>query len=474
MSGFQRYWSHEVTLAMKVYQAFDRAIIQEIPTDDGKALEHKLQMAAQAFADKAGWLPTHERMAVLRKTSALLEANRDRFALMIAREGGKPLPDAIIEVTRAIDGILNAADELRNFGGKEIPMGLTAASANRWAFTTKEPIGVVAAISAFNHPLNLIVHQIAPAIAVGCPVIIKPASTTPISCIELVKLFREAGLDEQWCQTFLTDDNALAEQLATDPRIAFLSFIGSAKIGWYLKGKLPSGTRCALEHGGAAPVIIDRGVDVDRVAASVVKGGYYHAGQVCVSSQRLFVHEDILASFTEAFAAKVTALRVGDPVLKDTEVGPLILPREADRVEAWIKEATEQGATQIGGGRLSETTLRPSILLNPGAETKVSRLEVFGPLTCVYGYSDLDAAINIANSLPFAFQASVFASDIAVALKAARHLDASAVLVNDHTAFRTDWMPFTGRRQSGYGVGGIPWTMEEMADDKMIVFNHVS
>ncbi|MHC1550863.1 aldehyde dehydrogenase family protein [Phyllobacterium sp. K27] len=461
-------------LAMKVYQAFDRAIIQEIPADDGNALERKLQMAAQAFADKAGWLPTHERMAVLRKASALLEANRDRFAIMIAREGGKPLPDAIVEVTRAIDGLLNAADELRNFGGKEIPMGLTAASANRWAFTTKEPIGVVAAISAFNHPLNLIVHQIAPAIAVGCPVIIKPASTTPVSCIELVKLFREAGLEERWCQTFLTEDNALAEQLATDSRIAFMSFIGSAKVGWYLKSKLPPGTRCALEHGGAAPVIIDRGVDVDRIAASVVKGGYYHAGQVCVSSQRLFVHEDVLASFTEAFAAKVIALRVGDPALKDTEVGPLILPKEVDRVEAWIKEAVDQGATQIGGGRLSETTLLPSILLNPGPDTKVSRLEVFGPLTCIYGYSDLDVAISIANSLPFAFQASVFASDIAVALKAARHLDASAVLVNDHTAFRTDWMPFSGRRQSGYGVGGIPWTMEEMADDKMVVFNHVS
>jgi acyl-CoA reductase-like NAD-dependent aldehyde dehydrogenase len=463
-----------MTLAMKVCQAFDRAIIQEIPADDGNALERKLQLAAQAFADKAGWLPTHERMAVLRKASALLEANRDRFAIMIAREGGKPLPDAIIEVTRAIDGLMNAADEMRNFGGKEIPMGLTATSANRWAFTTREPIGVVAAISAFNHPLNLIVHQIAPAIAVGCPVIIKPASTTPISCIELVKLFREAGLDERWCQTFLTEDNALAEELATDSRIAFLSFIGSAKVGWYLKSKLPPGTRCALEHGGAAPVIIDRGVDVDKIAASVVKGGYYHAGQVCVSSQRLFVHEDVLSSFTEAFAAKVTALRVGDPVLKDTEVGPLILPKEVDRVAAWIKEAADQGATQIGGGRLSETTLRPSILLNPGADTKVSTLEVFGPLTCIYRYSDLDAAISTANSLPFAFQASVFASDIAVALKAARHLDASAVLVNDHTAFRTDWMPFTGRRQSGYGVGGIPWTMEEMADDKMIVFNHVS
>jgi acyl-CoA reductase-like NAD-dependent aldehyde dehydrogenase len=193
-----------------------------------------------------------------------------------------------------------------------------------------------------------------------------------------------------------------------------------------------------------------------------------------VSAQRLFVHEDILTTFTDALTAKVAALRVGDPALKETEVGPLILPREVERVASWIKEATDAGTEEIGGGRMSETTLLPSVLVNPPADAKVSRLEVFGPLTCVYGYSELRDAIRIANSLPYAFQASVFSSDIAVALTAARHLDASAVLVNDHTAFRTDWMPFAGRRQSGYGVGGIPWTMEEMAEDKMVVFNHVT
>jgi acyl-CoA reductase-like NAD-dependent aldehyde dehydrogenase len=462
-----------MSLTIKVHQAFDRAVIAEVPADDAAGLERKLDIAAKAFSDRDAWMPAHQRMAILRKASELLQNSRDRFAVMIAREGGKPLTDAIIEVTRAIDGLVNAADELRNFGGKEIPMGLTAASVNRLAFTTKEPIGVVAAISAFNHPLNLIIHQIAPAIAVGCPVIIKPAATTPISCIEAVKLLREAGLDERWCQTFITDDNALAEALATDRRVAFLSFIGSARVGWYLKSKLPPGTRCALEHGGAAPVIVDRSAKLDAVVGPVVKGGYYHAGQVCVSVQRIFVHEELVAEFTERLASKVAALHVGDPTLKETEVGPLILPRETERVANWIKEATDAGTVQLGGGRLSETTLLPSVLVNPPADAKVSQLEVFGPLTCVYGYRELDEAIRIANSLPYAFQASVFSSDIAVALKAAKHLDAAAVLVNDHTAFRTDWMPFAGRRQSGYGVGGIPWTMEEMADDKMVVFNGV-
>lgn len=463
-----------MSLSLRVYQAFDRAIIAELPADDAVALDRKLDIAAKAFADRDGWLPAYQRMAILRKASELLHENRDRFAMMIAREGGKPLADAIVEVTRAIDGLINAADEIRNFGGKEIPMGLTAASLNRLAFTTKEPIGVVAAISAFNHPLNLIVHQIAPAIAVGCPVIVKPAATTPISCLEIVKLLWEAGLDERWCQTFVTDDNTLAESFATDPRVAFLSFIGSAKVGWYLKSRLPPGTRCALEHGGAAPVIADRSSDVAAIVSPIVKGGYYHAGQVCVSVQRIFVHDDILEPFTENLAAAVAALRVGDPTLKQTEVGPLILPRETERVSNWIREAVDAGTRQLGGGRLSETTLLPSVLLNPPADAKVSQLEVFGPLTCVYGYRNLDDAIQSANSLPYAFQASVFSSDIAVALRAAKRLDAAAVLINDHTAFRTDWMPFAGRRQSGYGVGGIPWTMQEMADDKMVVLNGVS
>jgi acyl-CoA reductase-like NAD-dependent aldehyde dehydrogenase len=461
-------------LTLKVYQAFDRELIAEVAADDAAALDRKLGVAAKAFADRDAWLPAHQRMAILRKASELLQEDRDRFAMMIAREGGKPLTDAIVEVTRGIDGLVNAADELRNFAGREIPMGLTAASVNRWAFTTREPIGVVAAISAFNHPLNLVIHQIAPAIAVGCPVIIKPAATTPISCIEIVKLLWEAGLDERWCQTLITEDNALAEAFATDPRVAFLSFIGSAKVGWYLRSKLPPGTRCALEHGGAAPVIVDRSANVDAIVGTVVKGGYYHAGQVCVSVQRLFVHEELLTAFTDVLAAKVATLQVGDPTLKETEVGPLILPRETERVASWIKEATDAGTRQLGGGRMSETTLLPSVLLNPPADAKVSRLEVFGPLTCVYRYSELEEAIRIANSLPYAFQASVFSSDLSVALKAAKHLDASTVLVNDHTAFRTDWMPFAGRRQSGYGVGGIPWTMQEMADDKMVVFNGVT
>jgi acyl-CoA reductase-like NAD-dependent aldehyde dehydrogenase len=458
---------------LTVVQAYDRAPVAEVDVDDAAALEEKLAAAFRAFRDRKGWLPVHQRIDILRRLATLMEGRRDHFARLIAQEGGKPLTDAIVETTRAIDGVRNAADELRNFAGREIPMGLTPASTGRLAFTTREPIGVVAAISAFNHPLNLIVHQVAPAIATGCPVIVKPATATPLCCIEFVRLVREAGLAEPWCQTFITPENALAERLATDPRVAFLSFIGSARVGWHLHSKLAPGTRCALEHGGAAPAIVDRSASIEALIEPMVKGGYYHAGQVCVSTQRIYVHGRLMPAFLDAFAARVRALRVGDPLSAQTEVGPLILPREVDRVESWVTEAAAAGAKLlVGGKRRSATVMEPTILVEPAPDARVSTLEVFGPVTCVYAFEQIDEVIAGANSLPLAFQASVFANDIGAAMYASERLDASAVMINDHTAFRTDWMPFAGLRESGHGVGGIPYSMREMTHEKMRVIRY--
>jgi acyl-CoA reductase-like NAD-dependent aldehyde dehydrogenase len=461
------------TSKLQVVQAYDRVPIADIDTDDAAGLESKLVSATRVFRDRMGWLKAHERVDVLRRLAALMETRRDHFSRLIAREGGKPLTDAIVETARAIDGVRNAAEELRSFAGREIPMGLTPASTGRLAFTTREPIGVVVAISAFNHPLNLIVHQVAPAIAVGCPVIVKPAAATPLCCIEFVSLVREAGLAEPWCQTFVSPDNALAERLATDRRVAFLSFIGSARVGWHLHGKLAPGTRSALEHGGVAPAIVDRSADLDALIEPMVKGGYYHAGQVCVSTQRIYVHSTLMPAFLERFVQRVRALRVGDPLSPDTEVGPLINPREVDRVESWVADAGATGAKIVAGGkRRSATIMEPTVLVEPALDARVSREEVFGPVCCIYGFDQLDEAIGRANSLPVAFQASIFANDIGVALHAADRLDASAVMINDHTAFRTDWMPFAGRRESGYGVGGIPFSMREMTQEKMRVFRY--
>lgn len=455
---------------IEVVQAFDRAPIATLDGDDAAALDQKIAAARRVFADRHAWLKPYRRIEILRKLATLMEGKREHLGRQIAREGGKPLTDALIETDRAIDGVRDAADELRVRAGREIPMGQTPASSDRRAFTIAEPIGVVAAISAFNHPLNLIVHQVVPAVATGCPVIVKPANPTPLSCVEFVSLLHEAGLPPEWCQVFLPETNEVAQALATDPRVAFLSFIGSARVGWHLRSKLPPGTRCALEHGGAAPAIIDRSADLDRIIEPLVKGGYYHAGQVCVSVQRIYVHEDLQRDFLDRFATRVKALRVGDPLLPETEVGPLILPREADRVLTWTEEAVSAGAKLIGGGSINGTTLNPAIIVNPPRDAKVSTREVFGPITCVYPFTELGDAIEAANSLPVAFQASIFTEELRTAFDAAERLDASAVMVNDHTAFRTDWMPFAGRRESGYGIGGIPWTMQEMTEEKMIVF----
>ncbi len=455
---------------IEVVQAYDRKHVAEITSDNAASLEKKVSTAFKLFKDRRSWLKPHERLDVLHKLATLLQERREISARLIAQEGGKPLTDALVETDRAIDGVRCAADLMRTSGGREIPMELTAASTNRRAWTLIEPIGVVAAISAFNHPLNLVVHQIAPAIATGCPIIIKPATATPLNCIEFVKLVHLAGLPEAWVQTFLPEERGLSEAFATDGRIAFLSFIGSAAVGWSLRSKLAPGTRCALEHGGVAPVIIDQSADIEKLIEPLAKGGYYHAGQVCVSVQRIYAHRSVIQEFCELFQKRVERLVVGDPLSAQTEVGPLIKPAEADRVESWIAEAVSSGAQRFGGDRLSPTTVKPCILVDPPKSAKASTHEVFGPLTCIYGFDDLDEAIAEANSLPVSFQSSIFTQSLATALEAAERLDASAVMINDHTAFRTDWMPFAGRRESGYGVGGIPYTMHEMSAEKMVVF----
>ena len=245
-------------------------------------------------------------------------------------------------------------------------MNLNAASAGRFAVTRHEPIGVVVAISAFNHPLNLIVHQVGPAVAVGCPVIVKPAEDTPLSCIRFVEILREAGLPEEWCQLFVTDDLKAATELVTDSRVGFFSFIGSARVGWFLRSKLSPGTRCALEHGGAAPVILAEDTDIEEAISLLTKGGFYHAGQVCVSVQRIYAHESIAREVTDRLSQAAQSLKIGDPTAPETEVGPLIRPAEIDRVESWVNEAVENGAELVcGGKRVTDSCYACTVLFNP-------------------------------------------------------------------------------------------------------------
>jgi len=463
----------EAKLKLDVTTPFDGSLIETIPMNDLNEAETMLNTAYALYKNKDAWLQPYKRIAILNKLASLVESEADDFAMLIAKEGGKPLMDAKVEVARAIDGIYLAAKELLHImRGEEIPMGHTKASLNRKASTTYEPIGVVLAISAFNHPLNLIVHQVVPAIAVGCPVVIKPASGTPLNCIKFVELAYKAGLPKEWCQTVICD-NKVTEKLVTSNKIDFLSFIGSAKIGWWLRSILAPGTRCALEHGGVAPVIVDKSADLDKAVPALLKGGFYHSGQVCVSVQRIFAHSSIIDELVIRLSSGAEKLKIGDACKADTEAGPLIKNSEVDRVEQWVKEAVDGGAKLItGGNRLSDSIFEATVLLNPPANAKVSTTEVFGPVICIYEYENLDDAIKKANSLEFAFQAAVFTEDLKIAEYVSEKIDASAVMINDHTAFRVDWMPFAGRKASGYGIGGIGYTMHDMLKFKMVVFNN--
>lgn len=456
--------------ALQVCAPYDGSLIANVDTADAVAVDSALQTAYALFRNRDRWLSPASRIGILRKAASLMEERAEHLALEAAREGGKPLVDSRVEVARAIDGIRSCIELLRTEGGREIPMNLNAASTGRVAFTRREPVGVVVAVSAFNHPLNLIVHQVGPAIAAGCPVIVKPAEDTPLSCFRFVGILREAGLPEEWCQALVVNDLNVATRLVTDERVGFLSFIGSAKVGWMLRSRLAAGTRCALEHGGAAPVLVAPDADLDAALPLIAKGGFYHAGQVCVSVQRVFAHRSIARTVASGLAELAGKLRVGDPTLSTTEVGPLIRRREVERVHQWVLEAVNGGAELLAGGRqLSDSCYTPTVLFNPPLDCKVSTQEIFGPVICVYPYDRLDEAIETANALPYAFQAAVFTRDIATAMTAYARLDASAVTINDHTAFRVDWMPFAGLRQSGLGVGGIPYTFRDMQIEKLAV-----
>ena len=454
---------------IEVTSPFDGKVVGTVPFSSYEEVETAIDLAHKTFLDTDNWLPKYKRIEILENVMKIMSSRVEELTILCASEGGKPYIDSKVEIHRAINGIKIAIEHLGAYEGKEIAMGHTASSANRMAYTFKEPIGVVAAISAFNHPFNLAVHQVIPALAVGCPVIIRPATQTPMSAIELVKILEEAGLPKGWAQAIVCDRRG-GELLATSPKTNFLTFIGSGPVGWYLNSKVSPGTRVALEHGGVAPVIVEADADIEDMIPALAKGGFYHAGQVCVSVQRVYVHESICDEVATKLTAAAKKLIVGDQLDPKTEVGPLINNDEVNRVEEWVNEAVTKGATILTGGkRISTSCYEPTVILNAPDDAIVSQKEVFGPVVCIYSYKTLDEAISRANSLEVSFQAAVFTKNIDTALKAVKRLNATAVMVNDHTAFRVDWMPFGGARVSGLGMGGIPHSMEEMSNEKMMV-----
>ena len=454
---------------IEVTSPFDGKVVGNVKFSTVEEVTAAIELADVTFADHKNALPKYRRVQILENLVDIMSSKIEELTILCASEGGKPYIDSKVEIQRAINGVKLAIEALGTFEGKEIAMGHTASSANRMAYTFKEPIGVVAAISAFNHPFNLAIHQVVPAIAVGCSVIIKPATQTPMSAIKLVELLKEAGLPNGWAQAVVCGREA-GELLATSPKINFLTFIGSGKVGWYLNSKVANGTRVALEHGGVAPVIVEKDADLEELIPSLTKGGFYHAGQVCVSVQRIYVHEDIVDVVASKLSEAASKLIIGDQLDPNTEVGPLINHNEVNRVEEWVNEAvTKGGKILTGGKRISDSCFEATVILNPSDDALVSTNEIFGPVVCIYSYSDIEEAFDRANSLEVSFQAAIFTKNIDTALRAVKRLSGTAVMVNDHTAFRVDWMPFGGAKASGLGMGGIHHSMVEMSKEKLMV-----
>ena len=455
---------------LEVKNPWDQKVLQKISFQNSKDIEKILESAKKNSQKKGLDFNQIRRIDVLENFFKIISSNIDELAILASSEGGKPIKDSIIEIERGAEGVKSAIEIIKSDSGNVIPMNINKASERRIAFTQKEPIGVVLAVSAFNHPFNLIIHQIIPAIAVGCPVIVKPSEDTPLSCLKIIEMLYEAGLPQDKCFFVMPENLELASKLVSDERIDFFSFIGSAKVGWMLRSKLSAGTRCALEHGGMAPTFVTQSADLDLSSKLLIRGGFYHAGQVCVSVQRVFIHKKIFDDFLDLFTKNLENFKIGDPLDKKTDIGPLIRPGEVERVHSWIKEAEKDGAKLLAGGqKISETSYDKTILLNPSDSSTISKNEVFGPVVCIYAYNDIDKTIEKANSTDVSFQASIFSNEIKEVLNFYDKINASAVFHNDHTAFRVDWMPFAGLKHSGYGVGGIKYTMEDMQIDKMLI-----
>ena len=334
---------------IEVTSPFDGKVVGNVKFSTFEEVEEAIDLAHKTFLDTANWLPRYKRVEILENVMKIMSSQVEELTILCASEGGKPYIDSKVEIQRAINGIKIAIEHLSVYEGKEIAMGHTISSANRMAYTFKEPIGVVAAISAFNHPFNLAVHQVIPALAVGCPVIIRPATQTPMSAIRLIEILEEAGLPKGWAQAVVCDRKG-GELLATSPKTNFLTFIGSGPVGWYLNSKVSQGTRVALEHGGVAPVIVEKDADIAELIPSIGKGGFYHAGQVCVSVQRVYVQDyifDYVATKVSEYASKLV---VGDQLDPKTEVGPLIKHDQVNRAHERDHAATAPRAQLLTDG----------------------------------------------------------------------------------------------------------------------------
>jgi acyl-CoA reductase-like NAD-dependent aldehyde dehydrogenase len=450
---------------IEVRSPYDGALVGRVPRAGAAETRRALDAAEVAMRTP---LPAHERAAILDSVAALLSEQADELAKTISAEAGKPLKASRIEASRAVSTFTMAAVEARKLAGDVVPMDASPAGAGKLAFTLRIPIGIVAAISPFNFPLNLVAHKVAPALAAGCAVVLKPASQTPLSALLLAGLETEAGLPPGWLNVVCGPAGEIGDVLVEDERVKLITFTGSAPVGWRIRERAPR-KRVNLELGNATPVIVAADADLDDAAARLAANAFSFAGQSCISVQRIYVERGAYDAFLERFLPRVESLKVGDPADEDTDVGPLIAESERDRVLTWIEEARSEGAQVLTGGTRDGELLRPTVIAKAPPGAKVSREEVFGPLCTVTAYDTLDEAIALANGTRFGLQSGIFTSDTKSALHAARELEFGGVTVNEAPTFRADQMPYGGVKDSGNTREGPAYAIREMTEERVVV-----
>ena len=448
---------------LEVRSPYSGEVVGRVAKAGAEETRRAIDAAARAMQEP---LPAHKRAEILVRVAGALGRRHEEAAQTICAEAGKPLKAARVEAARAMSTFTFAAVEARKLAGEVVPMDASQAGEGKLAFTLRLPVGVVGAISPFNFPLNLVAHKVAPALAAGCAVVLKPASATPLSALLLAELETEAGLPPGWLNVVAGSSSEIGDVLVADERVAALTFTGSGDVGWKLKERAPR-KRVNLELGNATPVIVEADADLDDAAARLAGNAFSFAGQSCISVQRIYVRRGAYDGFLERFVPKVEALAVGDPADENTDVGPVIDDNARERILAWISESG--GEVLTGGDTAGDGLIRPTVIANPPPDAKVSCEEVFGPVCTVTAYDSLDEAIALANGTRYGLQAGIFTADVKSALRAARELEFGGVTVNEAPTFRADQMPYGGVKDSGNTREGPGYAVHELTEERLVV-----
>jgi acyl-CoA reductase-like NAD-dependent aldehyde dehydrogenase len=447
---------------LEVRSPYSSEVVGRVARGGAEEARRAIDAAEQAMHDP---LPAHKRAEILVKVVAGLARRHEEAAQLICGEAGKPLKAARVEASRAMSTYTFAAVEARTLAGEMVPMDAAQAGEGKLAFTLRWPIGIVGAISPFNFPLNLVAHKLAPALAAGCAVVLKPASQTPLSALLLAELSEEAGLPAGWISVLVGSASEIGDVLIEDERVRAITFTGSGAVGWQLKERAPK-KRVNLELGNATPVIVAADADLDVAAQKLAANAFSFAGQSCISVQRVYVERAARDRFLESFLPRVEALKVGDPADDDTDVGPVIDEDARDRILEWISEA---GGEVLTGGDMEDGLIRPTVIADPPRDAKVSCEEVFGPVCTVTAVDSLEEAVDLANGTRYGLQAAVFTPRIDTALGLAQALEFGGVMINEAPTFRTDQMPYGGVKDSGNTREGPRYAVRELTEERVVV-----